>query len=151
MKRLSKKYPKAVQFDDGKEFYNVRVKTLLNDHGVHCFSTRTFRKAALVERFNRNLKTRMWKYFTQNNTKVWIDVLSSFVKSYNESKHRTIQMKPADVNEKNKDEVWTRVYGYPLRTFPKPKFKVGDHVKVEVKHKTFEKGMNLILITNCMS
>ena len=48
-------------------------------------------------------------------------------------------MKPADVNEENKDEVWTRVYGYPLDRFPKPMFTVGDHVKVEVKHKTFEK------------
>ena len=55
------RYPKTAQFDDGKEFYNVGVKTLLKDHDVHYFSTRTFRKAALVERFNRTLKTRMWK------------------------------------------------------------------------------------------
>jgi hypothetical protein len=78
--------------------------------------------------------------FTENKTKVWVDVLPAFVKSYNNSTHRTIGMKPVDVNEENKDEVWTRVYGYPLDSFPKPKFKVGDHVKVEVKHKTFEKG-----------
>jgi hypothetical protein len=32
-----------------------------------------------------------------------------FVKSYNNSTHRTIGMKPVDVNEENKDEVWTRV------------------------------------------
>jgi hypothetical protein len=134
------RYPKAAQFDDGKEFYNVGVKTLLKDHDVHYFSTRTFRKAALVERFNRTLKTRMWKYFTENNTKVWVDVLPAFVKSYNNSTYRTIGMKPADVNEENKDEVWTRVYGYPLDSFPEPKFKVGDHVMVEIKHKTFEKG-----------
>ena len=44
-------------------------------------------------------------------------------------------MKPADVNEENKDDVWTRVYGYPLDSFPEPKFKVGDHVRVEIKHK----------------
>ncbi|CAB4026747.1 Hypothetical predicted protein [Paramuricea clavata] len=33
-------------------------------------------------------------------------------------------MRPADVNEENKDEVWTRVCGYPLSTFPKPEFKM---------------------------
>jgi hypothetical protein len=82
----------------------------------------------------------MWKYFTENNTQVWVDVLPAFVKSYNISTHRTIEMKPADVNEENKDEVWTRVYGYPLDSFPEPKFKDGDHVRVEIKHKTFEKG-----------
>jgi hypothetical protein len=133
------RYPKAAQFDDGKEFYNVGVKTLLKDHDVHYFSTRTFRKAALVERFNRTLKTRMWKYFTENNTKVWVDVLPALVKSYNNSTNRTIGMKPADVNEENKDKVWTRVYVYPLDSFPKSKFKVGVYVWVEIKHKTFEK------------
>ena len=49
-------------------------------------------------------------------------------------------MRPADVNEENKDEVWTRIYGYPLDRFTNPKFKVVDHVRVEIKHKTFEKG-----------
>jgi hypothetical protein len=96
------RYPKAAQFDDGKEFYNVGVKTLLKYHDVHYFSTRIFQKAALVEIFNRTLKTRMWKYFTENNTKVWVSVLNAFVKSYNNSTHRTIGMKPADVNEENK-------------------------------------------------
>ncbi|CAB3992193.1 Hypothetical predicted protein [Paramuricea clavata] len=47
---------------------------------------------------------------------------------------------PEDVNEENKDEAWTRIYGYPLDNFPKPKFKVGDHVRVEIKYKAFEKG-----------
>ncbi|CAB3992283.1 integrase core domain-containing [Paramuricea clavata] len=134
------RYPKTAQFDDGKEFYNVGVKTLLKDHDVHYFSTWTFRKAAIVERFNRTLKTRMWKYFTENRTKVWVVILPDLVRSYNNSTHRTIGMKPADVNEENKDEVWTRIYGYPLSSFPNPKFKVGDHVRVEIKHKTFEKG-----------
>ncbi|CAB3998073.1 uncharacterized transposon-derived [Paramuricea clavata] len=134
------RYLKTAQFDDRKEFYNVGVKTLLKDHDVHYFSTRTFRKAALVERFNRTLKTRMWKYFTENRTKVWVDILPALARSYNNSTRRTIGMKPADVNEENKDEVWTRIYGYPLSSFPDPKFKVGDHVRVEIKHKTFEKG-----------
>jgi hypothetical protein len=134
------RYPKTAQFDDGKEFYNVGVKTLLKGHDVHYFSTRTFRKAALVERFNRTLKTRMWKYFTENRTKVWMDVLPNLVGSYNNTTHRTIGMRSADVNEENKDKVWTRVYGYPLDSFPNPKFKVGDHVRVEIKRKTFEKG-----------
>ncbi|CAB4012583.1 uncharacterized transposon-derived [Paramuricea clavata] len=134
------RYPKTAQFNDGKEFYNVGVKTLLKDHDVHYFSTRTFRIAALVERFNRTLKTRIWKYFTENRTKVWVDILPALVRSYNSTTYRTIGMRPADANEKNKEEVWTRICGYPLDSFPKPKFKVGVHVREEIKHKTFEKG-----------
>ncbi|CAB3989945.1 integrase core domain-containing [Paramuricea clavata] len=133
------RYPKTAQFDDGKEFYNVGVKSL-KEHNIHYFSTGTDKKAAIVERFNRTLKTRMWKYFTENKTIVWVDVLPDFVNSYNHSKHRTIGMKPADVNENNKDEVWTKIYGYPLSHFPKPKFKVGDRVRDMIVQGTFEKG-----------
>ncbi|CAB4013371.1 uncharacterized transposon-derived [Paramuricea clavata] len=118
---------------------------VLDDHNIHHFSTRlTGKKAAIVERFNRTLKTRMWKYFTERGftekKKKWIDVLPDFVNSYNHSKHRTIGMKPADVNEHNKDEVWTKIYGYPLSHFPKPKFKVGDKVHAIPKQGTFDKG-----------
>ncbi|CAB4026625.1 uncharacterized transposon-derived [Paramuricea clavata] len=134
------RYPKNGSIRRWKGILHVGVKTLLKDHDVHYFSTRTFRKAALVERFNRTLKTRMWKYFTENRTKVWVDILPALVRSYYKSTRRTIGMRPADVNEENKDEVWTRIYGYPLSSFPNPKFKVGDHVRVEIKHKNFEKG-----------
>ena len=49
--------PKLAQFDDGKEFYNVGVKTLLDHNGVHYFSTFYERKASVVEGFNRTLRT----------------------------------------------------------------------------------------------
>ena len=57
------KNPDVVQFDEGKEFYNVGVRELLKSHNVDYFSTRSEKKAAIVERFNRTLKTAMWKYF----------------------------------------------------------------------------------------
>ncbi|CAB4025256.1 Hypothetical predicted protein [Paramuricea clavata] len=86
----------------------------------------------------------MWKYFTERQfttkSKKWIDVLDNFVASYNHSKHRTIDMKPADVNETNKDKVWTQLYGYPLSHFPEPKFKVGDRVRDQIYRDTFVKG-----------
>ncbi|CAB4016850.1 uncharacterized transposon-derived [Paramuricea clavata] len=139
------RYPKVVQFDEGNEFYNNGVKGILREKNIHFFSTRlTGKKAAVVERFNRTLKTRMWKYFTEQKftekKKVWIDVLPNFVASYNHSKHSTIQMKPADVNEHNKDEVWMTLYGYPLSKFPEPKFKVGDRVRDQIYRDTFTKG-----------
>ena len=61
-------YPKLAQFDDGKEFYNVGVKTLLEEHNIKYFSTNSDKKAAVVERFNRTLKTAMWKYFYSKGT-----------------------------------------------------------------------------------
>ena len=41
------------QFDDGKGFYNVGVRTLLEKHNVKYFSTNSDKKAEIVKRFNR--------------------------------------------------------------------------------------------------
>ena len=51
-------------------------------------------KCAIVERFNRTLKQRMFKYFTANNTVKYADVLQKFVNAYNARKHRTIGIAP---------------------------------------------------------
>ena len=56
------KYPDSVQFGEGKEFHNVGVRNLLKSHDVN-YSTRSDKKSAVVERFNRTLKGMMWKYF----------------------------------------------------------------------------------------
>ena len=62
------KYPNVAQFDEGKEFYNVGVRELLKSHNVNYFSTKSDKKAAIVERFNRTLKTTMWIYFYSKGT-----------------------------------------------------------------------------------
>ena len=105
-------HPRVAQFDDGKEFYNVGVKTLLEKHEIGCFSTKSDKKAAIVERFNRTLKTVMWKYFYSKGTYKWIDVLDQLLYRHNNTKHSTILMKPKDVNKKNEDQVWTTLYGH---------------------------------------
>ena len=103
------RYPKLIQFDEGKEFYNVGVKSLLRDaYNIKYFSTYSSKKAAIVERFNRTLKTIMWKYFDANNTHEWLDVLDSLVKNYNSNINRGIGMKPMDVNQENKKEIWIK-------------------------------------------
>ena len=55
--------PQNLQFDQGKEFYNDKVKSLLNENGINFYSTDSDKKEATVELFNRTLKSRMWKYF----------------------------------------------------------------------------------------
>ena len=96
------KYPNSVQYDEGKEFYNVGVRNLLKSHDVNYFSTKSEKKAAVVERFNRTLKTMMWKYFYSKGTYTWIDVLDELVENYNGTEHDSTLMKPSDVNSSNK-------------------------------------------------
>ena len=134
------KYPNSVQFDEGKEFYNVGVRNLLKSHDVNYFSTMSDKKAAVVERFNRTLKAMMWKYFYSKGTYTWIDVLEKLVGNYNGTKHGSTLMKPADVNKSNENLVWVTLYGSALGELPLPKFRVGDTVRVSRYKSVFGKG-----------
>ena len=135
------KYPKLIQFVEGKEFYNVGVRNLLKiGYDIKYFSTYSGRKAAVVERFNKTLKTSMWKYFDSKKTQNWLDVLDDLVKNYNNTKHRTIGMKPSDVNETNKNQVWIKLFGQPVGEISPPKFKPGDLVRISKYKNIFKKG-----------
>lgn len=134
--------PEKIQFDEGKEFYNKPLKNLFDSHDVKYFSSFSDKKAAVVERFNKTLKTKMWKYFTEKETQKWIDILDELVEGYNFSKHSSIGMSPHEARKKEKaDVVWYNLYGQHLDSvFGEPKFKIGDSVRI-AKYKTaFAKG-----------
>ena len=131
--------PTTLQTDKGLEFLNRSVRRLLKEHGVHHFSTHNEEtKASIVERFNRTLKTRMWRYFTKYQTVRYIDALQDFVQSYNDTYHRSIGMAPSQVNAANQEEVWQRLYGHDGKGVPK--FKVDDRVRISKAKRRFEKG-----------
>ena len=58
-------------------------------------------KGAVIERFNKSLKARMFKYFTKNNTYRYLDVIDKLLTGYNTSNHSTICMPPSKVNPSN--------------------------------------------------
>ena len=95
----------------------------------------------MVERFNRTLKTHMWKYFMANNTLVYIDFLQEIVQSYNNYYHRSIGRALASVSLLNVGQVRRKLYG---KSWTKPrrelKFKVGDQVRISKSCRTFKKG-----------
>ena len=67
--------PEKVQTDKETEFFNRKFQSFLKEKNTCFFTTNSELKASVVERFNRTLKTRMWKYFTANNSRVYIDIL----------------------------------------------------------------------------
>ena len=135
------KYPDVVQYDDGNEFKNKDVNKLLDDLDIKHFTTlikkdgKAFfnRKAAIVERLNRTLKSIMWRYFAEHNTNKWLHILDDVTFNYNNSVNSGIKMKPVDVNKDNKDKVWMTLYGHETVN-DVPRFKVGDIVRVEKYH-----------------
>ena len=60
--------PEKLQTDKGTEFLNRNFQSLLKESSIHFFTTNSELKESVVERFNRTLKTRMWKHFTAKNT-----------------------------------------------------------------------------------
>ena len=97
------------------------------------------KKAAIVERFNRTLKTMVAKYSYSKGTRNWVDVLGDLTKNYN-TKPSTIHMKPNDVNKTNEDLVWLTLFGHATGDLPLPKFRTGDTVRVSKYKNVFAKG-----------
>lgn len=137
---FSERLPIHLQSDAGKEFMNLQFQNYLKQKGVHFFKTNNSTKASIVERFNRTLKTKMYKYFTEMNTKRYIDVIDKLVKSYNRTWHRSIKMEPEAVNENNQSQVWQTLYGNQTKPVSKIDFKVGDTVRISKEKLRFEKG-----------
>ena len=74
-----------IQSDQGKEFTNKEFLNAFKD--IYFFTTRnTDTKASIVERFQRTLKARMWRYFTRNKTRRYVDILPDLVYNYNSSR-----------------------------------------------------------------
>src|SRR5258705_10491053 len=83
--------PYKLQTDSGGEFVGREVQNLLRTEGITFFlALNEAVKGAIVERWNRTLKTRMWRYFTYKNTRRYIDMLDSFMCAYNLSHHSSI-------------------------------------------------------------
>ena len=112
LKTAHPRKPERLQTDKGKEFFNSSVAALLREHNIHHFASQSDQKAAVVERFNRTLKTRMWAYFSAKHTKRYMDVLPDLVDAYNHSVHRMIGMRPVDVHGdvRNEKLAWRRLY-----------------------------------------
>jgi transposase-like protein len=151
--------PKKVQTDGGKEFFNKTFQKLMKKHNIVHFATGSDLKASVVERFNRTLKERMWRYFTAHNTHRYIDIVQDLVMGYNNSYHKSIRMKPSEVSSENSFQVFKNLYGLlPLRRKRKFNFKfaVGDLVRISKLRGVFDKrymqgySAELFTITECL-
>lgn len=82
----------------------------------------------------------MYRYFTADNTLKYLDAFPKIVNQYNHTIHSSIKEKPANVTPENERLIWNRLYGKRLNKVFIPKLKVGDEVRLNKKHRVFEKG-----------
>ncbi len=133
--------PEKLWVDQGTEFYNRVFRGWLNENDIEMYSTHNEGKAVVIERFNRTIKEKMWKYFSANNTHKYTDILDNLMGLYNAGYHRSIKMSPKEASlKKNETEVHRNLYGGIDNSTKPAKFKVGDAVRISKKKSIFEKG-----------
>lgn len=134
--------PKNMHTDQGKEFYNKYFSALMKEHKINHYSTFSSLKAQIVERFNRTLMNKIWRLFSFNGSYKWLHILPSVIDDYNNTKHRTIGLKPIEVNESNANNLRDTVYKNRLRmnTSTDAKYQVNDFVRISKYKSIFEKG-----------
>jgi len=127
--------PDRVRTDKGREFVNVQfgrrrytIFTSQNDD-IKC---------AIVERFNRTLKARMYRYFTEKRTRKWIKIIDDLVSSYNTSYHRSIKTSPINVTIENEHVIKDTLYG--TEKIKHARLSIGDYVRISANRRVFVKG-----------
>jgi transposase InsO family protein len=169
--KSSGRKPGRLWVDQGKEFYNKDMDEWIKENDIIRYSTYGEHKSAVVERFNRTLKTIMWKRFTAENTRNWIDMLDKLIFKYNNTVHSAIKMTPTDARGRpatggptlrahgSEDEVAAKpvttqqvepsaggasqgklMFNPEPYSRQKPKFSVGDQVRISRIKGIFEKG-----------
>ena len=143
LEKIFQDYPvRTLQTDKGTEFLNAKVRTVLKSFGVHHFTSEDDEiKASIVERWNRTLQERLHRWFTYSKSYRFVEALNDVVEGYNKRYHTSIGMAPNDVDSKNQEDVWWRLYGESeSRSQRVAKFSSGDSVRVSAKRFTFSKG-----------
>lgn len=146
LSRSKGRVPVYLQTDKGKEFVARPMQKFLRENDIHFRVTRNPDiKASIVERFNRTLKERMWRYFTHKNTRRYIDVLQDIVHAYNHTRHSSTRMQPVTVTRENARIAYENIKrrwnnDIIVKRRRKAKYHVGDLVRVSRAKGTFEKG-----------
>ena len=126
----SKRKPNKIWVDKGSEFYNRSMKSWLGKNEIKINSIHKEVKSVVSERLIGTFKNRIYKCTTSVWKNFYIDKLDNIVNEYNNTYHRTIKMKPADL----KDDTYINV-GKEVND-KDPKFTIGDHVRIS-KYKNF--------------
>lgn len=138
---VSKANIKQLNTDKGKEWFNMKFQQMLKANKIHHYLTYSQEtKGSLIERLLRTIKSKMFRYFTHTNSMRYIDILQQLIDSYNNSVHRSLGITPNQVTAKNQEQLWHKLYTEEKLLESRPKFKIGDTVRISKYSKTFQKS-----------
>lgn len=92
--------PLVIVSDNGSEFISKAVNALLDEYEVRHIYTKAYspQSNAQVERFNKTIKTKIYKFMEHYNTQHYLDALPKLVANYNDTVHSVTKRKPDDLH-----------------------------------------------------
>ena len=93
--RHNAKYPEVLLHDKGKEFVNGPFREVCKKRNIIQRHNSTSYKASHVERFQRTIQKKIYRYITWSGNHHFVDKMPDILQSYNDSVHRTIEMTPS--------------------------------------------------------
>ena len=136
--------PERLNTDRGSEMICEKFETYLKNQNIHHYLAYSLRKCPVVERFNLTIQTLLYKMMAKNKSLKWTEFLDDAMKIYLNRKHRTIGMSPIegdkDKNEKKIRKAYLKKYMASNLKKTKPKFKVGDSVRIFAERGQFHRG-----------
>ena len=133
VKILDERSPDVITSDRGSEFKSLSFQNLLRERGIRHFFANS--KASICERVIKSLRLKIARFMFHHKTETFIHDLSKIIGAYNKSYHRSIKMRPIDVNESNAHIAFDNLYGHeklpPKRHY---RYKKNDNVRIsEIK------------------
>jgi hypothetical protein len=134
----------VLRTDNGKEFTGAAFQDVLKQNAITHQIAYGAHKANYVERVQRTIQTRLYKYLYEKNTPVFTDVIDDIVKAYNSTPHSATGFAPAAVDQSNYKKIYENVYipllnkratlttAYTLDT--------GDLVRISLTREPFTRG-----------
>ena len=131
--------PEKVWTDDGKEFLGS-FKQFCEQKKIILYQTRNEKKSAFAERNIRSIKSLIYKYLNENHTSSYIDNLQNVVNVINSRVNRVTGLAPKKVTKQHTSFLVSLTLNEKIQ---KPKFSVGETVRIKRNIKTFHRGYQI--------
>ena len=131
--------PEKIWVDKGREFAGD-FAAFCRSTGIDIYSTKSETKSALAERNIRSLKSLIFKYMHEHDRNTYIDNINHFVSIINRRVNRMTKLAPISVSKKDVPYLVSLCH---TNAQQKPKFKIGDQVRIRRKIDTFHRGYKI--------
>ena len=131
--------PEKIWVDKGREF-SGEFATFCSQRGIEIYSTKSETKSALAERNIRSLKSLIFKYMHEHDQSRYFDKLDQFVAIINNRVNRMTKLAPSSVSQKDVNYLVSLCHTNAQK---KPKFRIGQQVRIRRKIDTFHRGYKI--------